>query len=377
MESILTSLEFDIQNLAESGDLKVTVPTFRPDVEREIDLIEEIARVYGYDNIPTTLPTGNILIPKINYRSLLRESVKEYLLASGLMEAINYSFYNSDVFDRIRLSSDDPLRQAIPIQNPLTQDFSTMRSTLIPSLLENVARNNSRQINDIQLFEFAKVFYPSQDQRLPQELERVAGVMVGSLSSGIYGAPRQAIDFFDIKGVVEGILDLASVSGYEIERMSHPTFHPGRCASIHADGESICLFGEIHPWVKENYDLTDQTYVFELDFDRLAELATPDKKFEPIPIYPSIQRDLAILVSKDISSDQPLQIIKEIGGNLIDSVYLFDLYAGNQIPKEKKSLAYTIEYRSQIETLTDDVIDIIQFRIIERLEEDLKAELRT
>ena len=377
MESILTSLEFDIQNLAESGDLKVTVPTFRPDVEREIDLIEEIARVYGYDNIPTTLPTSNILIPKINYRSLLRESVKEHLLASGLMEAINYSFYNSDVFDRIRLSSDDPLRQAIPIQNPLTQDFSTMRSTLIPSLLENVARNNSRQINDIQLFEFAKVFYPSQDQRLPQELERVAGIMVGSLSSGIYGAPRQAIDFFDIKGIVEGILDLASVSGYEIERMSHPTFHPGRCASIHADGESICLFGEIHPWVKENYDLTDQTYVFELDFDRLAELATPDKKFEPIPIYPSIQRDLAILVSKDISSDQPLQIIKEIGGNLIDSVYLFDLYAGNQIPKEKKSLAYTIEYRSQIETLTDDVIDIIQFRIIERLEEDLKAELRT
>jgi len=252
-----------------------------------------------------------------------------------------------------------------------------MRSTLIPSLLENVARNNSRQINDIQLFEFAKVFYPSQDQRLPQELERLAGIMVGSLSSGIYGAPRQAIDFFDIKGIVEGILDLASVSGYEIERMSHPTFHPGRCASIHADGESICLFGEIHPWVKENYDLTDQTYVFELDFDRLAELATPDKKFEPIPIYPSIQRDLAILVSKDISSDQPLQIIKEIGGNLIDSVYLFDLYAGNQIPKEKKSLAYTIEYRSQIETLTDDVIDIIQFRIIERLEEDLKAELRT
>ena len=159
--------------------------------------------------------------------------------------------------------------------------------------------------------------------------------------------------------------------------MRHPTFHPGRCAAIHIGGKSICLFGEVHPQVGENYDLINQTYVFEFDFDRLVELAIIDKKFEPIPIYPSIQRDLAILVSKDILSDQPLQIIRGIGGDLVDSAYLFDLYVGNQIPEEKKSLAYTIEYRSHTETLTDDVIDEIQLRIIARLEGDLKAELRT
>ena len=377
MESILTSLKFDIQNLSGSENLKVTVPTFRPDVEREIDLIEEVARVYGYDNIPITLPTGNIPIPKISNRSLLRESVKEHLLASGLMEAINYSFYNSNVFDRSQLASDDPLRQAILIQNPLNQDFANMRSTLIPSLLENVAQNNRCQVNDVQLFEFAKVFNPSSDQRLPQELERVAGIMAGSLGSGVYGTPRQSVDFFDIKGIVEGILDMSNVASYEIERINHPTFHPGRCASIYVDGESVCLFGEVHPGVRENYDLVSQTYVFELDFERLVELAAVDKKFAPIPIYPSIQRDLAILVSKDILSDQPLQVIKEIGGNLVDSVYLFDLYVGDQIPRDKKSLAYTIQYRSHAETLTDDVIDKIQLRIITRLKEDLMAELRT
>nr|MCS5612517.1 phenylalanine--tRNA ligase subunit beta [Candidatus Poribacteria bacterium] len=296
---------------------------------------------------------------------------------SGLMEAINYSFYNSDVFDQIQLALDDPLRQAIPIQNPLNQDFANMRTTLIPSLLENVSRNNKCQVNDVQFFEFAKVFNPSRDQRLPQELERVAGVMAGSLGSGIYGTSRKTVDFFDIKGIVEGVLDMSSVFGYGIERVRHPTFHPGRCASIHIGGKSICLFGEVHPQVGENYDLINQTYVFEFDFDRLVELAIIDKKFEPIPIYPSIQRDLAILVSKDILSDQPLQIIRGIGGDLVDSAYLFDLYVGNPIPEEKKSLAYTIEYRSQTETLTDDVIDEIQLRIIARLEEDLKAELRT
>ena len=377
MVSILTSLGFGVKDLVESGDLKVTVPTFRPDVEREIDLIEEIARVYGYDNIPTTLPTGNIPVPKINDRSLLRESVKNNLLGSGLMEAINYSFYNSDAFDRIRLVLDDPLRRAIPIQNPLNQDFATMRTTLIPSLLENVSQNNRRQVSDVQFFEFAKVFVPSYDQRLPQELERVSGVMSGNLGTGTYGNPKQFVDFFDIKGVVEGVLNVSSVVDYEVGRKRHPTFHPGRCASINVYGESICLFGEVHPEVRENYHLINPTYVFELDFDRLLELAKIDTQFEPIPVYPSIQRDLAILVSRDIFSGQPLRIIKEIGGDLVDSVYLFDLYFGDQIPQGKKSLAYTIEYRSHAGTLTDDVIDKIQLRIIARLKEDLRAELRT
>ena len=305
MVSILTGLDFAVQNFAGSDNLKVTVPTFRPDVEREIDLIEEIARVYGYNNIPTTLPTGNIPIPKISNRSLLRESVKEHLLESGLMEAINYSFYNSDVFDQIQLELDDPLRKAIPIQNPLNQDFANMRTTLIPSLLENVSRNNKRQVNDVQFFEFAKVFNPSRDQRLPQELERVAGVMAGSLGSGIYGTSRKTVDFFDIKGIVEGVLDMSSVSGYGIERARHPTFHPGRCASIHIGGKSICLFGEVHPQVGENYDLINQTYVIEFDFDRLVELAIIDKKFEKgqEPVKVCIKNNKIIDFGKIVNQD--------------------------------------------------------------------------
>ena len=372
MRDILTRLGFTV-----SDAFEVTVPTFRPDVSQEIDLVEEIARVYGFDNIPTTLPRGDIPIPQVDPKEDLRERVKTYLLQCGMMEAMNYAFYHPDVFDRIRLESTDPLRQAVQIANPLTEDQSIMRTTLLPSLIANAQRNRNHQINDVQFFECSKVFIPNGTDEYPNEPERVAGIIAGNLGAGVYGDPLRPADFFDIKGVVEGMLDRCGISDYTITHTDHPTFHPGRRAEIRIEDKVLCVFGEAHPEVLENYDLPHKAYLFELDFETLVGVVEPTKQFEPIPIYPSVNRDLAIVLDVEIPASRPTKIIRSAGGELVSGLHLFDVYTGEQVPEGKKSLAFAIEYRSTTETLTDEIVDRIHSGILEQLERELGATLRS
>ena len=372
MRDILTNLGFAV-----SDTFEVTAPTFRPDVSQEIDLVEEIARVYGFDNIPTTLPRGDLPIPKVDPKENLRERVKMFLLQCGMMEAMNYAFYQPDVFDRIRLASTDPLRQAVQIANPLSEDQSIMRTTLLPSLLANAQRNRNHQINDVQFFECSKVFIPNEAGEYPNEPERVAGIIAGNLGAGVYGDPLRPADFFDIKGVVEGMLDQCGISDYTIVHADHPAFHPGRQAEIRIADKTLCVFGEAHPEVLENYDLPHKAYLFELDFERLVDAVEPMKQFESIPIYPSVNRDLAIVLDVDTPASRPTEIIKSAGGELVFSLHLFDVYTGEQVPEGKKSLAFAIEYRSTTETLTDEIVDRIHGGILEQLERELGATLRS
>ena len=372
MCNILTRLGFVV-----SDTFEVTVPTFRPDVSQEIDLVEEIARVYGFDNIPITLPRGDIPIPKAEPKEDLRAHVKAYLLQCGMMEAMNYAFYHPDVFDRIRLASTDPLRQTVQIANPLSEDQSIMRTTLLPSLLANAQRNRNHQISDVQFFECSKVFIPNETGEHPNEPERVAGIISGNLGAGVYGDPLRPADFFDIKGVVEGLLDRCGLSDYTITQTDHPTFHPGRRAEICIGDNTLCVFGETHPEVLATYDLPHKAYLFELDFERLVDAVEPTKQFEPIPIYPSVNRDLAIVLDVDTPASRPTEIIKSAGGELVFSLHLFDVYAGEQVPDGKKSLAFAIEYRSATETLTDEIVDRVHGRILEQLERELGATLRS
>ena len=372
IRDILTRLGFAV-----SDAFEVTVPTFRPDVAQEIDLVEEIARVYGFDNIPTTLPRGDIPIPKVAPNEDLRERVKTYLLQCGMMEAMNYAFYHPDVFDRIRLSLTDPLRQAVQIANPLSADQSIMRTTLLPSLLANAQRNRNHQINDVQFFECSKVFIPNGTDEYPNEPERVAGMITGNLGAGVYGDPLRPADFFDIKGIVEGMLDRCGLSDYTVTHTDHPAFHPGRRAEICIEDKTLCVFGEVHPEVLENYDLPNKAYLFELDFERLVDVVEPLKQFEPIPIYPGVNRDLAIVLDAEIPANRPIEIIESTGGELVSSLHLFDVYTGEQVPEGKKSLAFAIEYRSTTETLTDEIVDRVHGGILERLEQELGATLRS
>ncbi len=378
MRDILTRLGFAVSDSADAvTKFDVTVPTFRPDVEREIDLIEEIARVYGFDNIPMTLPRGDIPIPEVDPKEALRERVKTYLLGCGMMEAMNYAFYHPGVFDRIRLASTDALRQAIRLHNPLSEDQSIMRTTLLPSLLANAQHNRNHQINDVQFFEFSKVFIPTEAGEFPNEPERVAGIIAGNLGAGVYGDPFRPADFFDIKGVVEGVLDRCGFSDYTITRTDHPAFHPGRQAEIRIEDEKLCVFGEAHPEVLEKYDLPDKAYLFELDFDTLIAVAEPVKEFESISIYPSVNRDLAIVLDADIPASRQGEIIQSAGGELVRSTRLFDVYTGEQVPEGKKSLAFAIEYHSKTETLTDEIVDKVHGEILKQLERELGAELRS
>ena len=372
IRGILTRLGFVV-----SDTFEVSVPTFRPDVGQEIDLVEEIARVYGFGNIPTTLPRGDIPIPKVEPKADLRERVKTYLLQCGMMEAMNYAFYHPDVFDRLRLSAKDPLRQAVQIANPLSVDQSIMRTTLLPSLLANAQRNRNHQINDVQFFECSKVFIPNGTDEYPNEPEYVAGMITGNLGGGVYGDPFRPADFFDIKGVVEGMLNRCGVSDYTITHTEHPTFHPGRRAEIRVKDKTLCVFGEAHPEVLENYDLPSKAYLFELDFEKLVDVVELMKQFEPIPIYPSVNRDLAIVLDADIPASRPINIIESTEGELVSSLHLFDVYTGEQVPEGKKSLAFAIEYRSTTETLTDEIVDRVHGGILVRLEQELGATLRS
>lgn len=372
MVQILSHLDFDVKtNGAE--DYEVIVPTFRSDITREIDLIEEIARVHGYDNIPTTLPKGDIPVPAPNPNTEVRKRIKHFLLAAGMMEAINYSFCDPSCFDKIRFTADDPRREALQLQNPLSPEMSVLRTTLLPRLLENAQYNHNHQIDTIALFEIGNVFINNGEQKEP---ERVAGILAGQIGEGVYSDPYRAPDFYDIKGLVEGILEVCGIVDYTLQKTDTPTFHPGRNAEILLGDRQIGTFGEAHPEVLENYDLPYKAYLFEFDMEVLVDGAIFAKRFEPIPIYPTVERDLAIVVDKEVLSDMPTELIYATGGELVKSVRLFDVYEGEQVPEGKKSLAYAITYHSATETLTDKAVNTLHDKVVKHLNQKLGAELR-
>lgn len=381
IEQILSRLGFGVEMLqregrdqgvapAEDSVFQVTVPSFRVDISREIDLIEEVARVFGYDNIPTTLPKGDIPVPVSDKLVEVHKRIKSFLLSFGMMEAINYSFCNPNCFDKLRLTEDNPLRHASKLKNPLSPEMSILRTTLLPSLLNNAQHNHNHQINNIALFEMSTVFVEDK------EPARVSGVLAGEIGDGVYGNPYKHPDFFDIKGIVEGVLEVCGITDYVFKQTEEPTFHPGRNAELLLENKRIGILGEAHPEVLENYELPYKAYLFELDLEALTDAANFSKKFQPIPIYPSIQRDLAIVVDKELQSDLPIDIIYSTGGDLVESVKLFDVYIGDQVSEGKKSLAYTIMYHSASETLTDKVVNDLHDKVIRKLNQELGAELR-
>ena len=371
MVQILDRLGFDVDITGKV--YQVVVPTFRSDVTREIDLIEEIARVYGYDNIPTTLPKGDIPVPAPTPKTEARRRIKHFLLAAGMMEAVNYSFCDPNCFDKIRLNADDPLRNTLQLRNPLSPEMSVLRTTLTPGLLENAQHNRNHQIDTIALFEIGGVFVHDGEEKEP---ERVTGVLAGQIGEGVYSDPYRHPDFFDIKGLVEGMLEVCGVVDWTLQKTDAPTFHPGRNAEVLLGDRRIGVFGEVHPEVLENCDLPYKAYLFEFDLEGLADAATFAKRFEPISIYPKVARDLAIVVDKETLSDMPTGLIYTTGGDAVDSVRLFDVYEGEQVPEGKKSLAYTITYHSATETLTDKAVNTLHDEVVKCLNRELGAELR-
>jgi len=383
MRDILTRLKFHVSDDT-SGDsvLEVTAPVFQPEITREVDLIEEIARIWGYDKIPTVLPTGDIPQTEENIKIALREKAKSVMLGCGLAEAVNHSFYSPKDLDAVNIPEDSPYRKTITLAKPLSEDQSIMRTTLIPSLLKNVQWNVNHQIPDVRLFELARIYQP-QSKELPEEREMISGAVSGSMSSGIWNDRIRESDFFDTKGIVEDLLEEFGIDQYEVQTIDHPTLHPNISAQIKKDGKVLCIMGEVHPKVLDNYDISQKVYVFEMDFDNVMECyhdllrQSPDAThLQSISPFPSVFRDLAIVIPEDIPSEEAENIIQTAGGELIASLKLFDVYTGQPIPEGKKSLAYSIEFNSATGTLTDESVEVIHQKIISELARKLSAELR-
>jgi len=364
MRGYLEKLDMSVE--ISGDDLEITVPTFRVDVTIREDIAEEVARIFGYENIPMTI------IESVNARGgktmkqKLNDKTVEAMICSGLNQSISYTFVSPKCFDRILVSEDDAMRKAVQIRNPLGEDYSIMRTTSLPSTMESLARNYSRSNEIARLFEIGKVYIPGEDiNKLPDE-RNIAAV-------GMYGG----VDFYHIKGVVENLMEALGIKKYEFRREStNSSFHPGKTAALLVNGRYAGVLGEMHPGVIDNYGLAERCYVAELNLDVLYKYADLGREYKPLPKFPAVLRDLAVLVDDSVMVKEIEDIIMANGGSLVESVKLFDVYKGKQIPEGKKSVAYSIAYRLDYKTLTDAEVSEVHDKIVRKLEESLVEELR-
>lgn len=366
MVDILNRLEIKCETIDEK--IETQIPSFRQDLEMEADLIEEIGRIYGFDKVePEPLKGALSRGQKSRYRQI-EDKVKNILTGLGLNEIMTYSFISPKVYDKINLPEDSIKRRFVEIMNPLGEDYSVMRTTLIPNMMEVLTRNYKYGIESVLVYEIGNTFIPKEIpvKQLPFENK--------VLCVGMYGN----VDFFDIKGTIDSLLTSLGITGYEyIREENHTTFHPGRTANIIIENHVLGTIGEIHPDVLENYGIKERVYIAELDLIIIAYLANMERKYRPLPKYPAITRDIALVVDNDVMVKEIGKVIWENSKGLVESVKLFDVYTGNQIPEGKKSVAYSIIYRSYERTLTDEEINVVHDNIVERLQEKLNAELRS
>lgn len=355
---LITELKEDI--------LVISVPTFRGDINIKEDVAEEIARIYGYDNIPITVMNSISLNGGKSKKQKLEDKIIDTLIGSGLNQAISYSFVSPKVFDKVLIPENSSLRNAVTIKNPLGEDFSIMRTTSLPSMMEALARNYSRSNEEAKLFEIGKIYIPNEDTaKLPEE--------TNIITIGMYGK----VDYFDLKGIVENVLSTLGIASVSFNReSSNESFHPGKTAALYSKKDYVGILGEIHPDISDNYGLEVNSYIAILNLDMLVKLSSNDSKYNPLPKYPAVTRDLAVLVEDGILVQQIEDIIRKQGSNMLDSIKLFDVYKGSQIPEGKKSVAYALSYRVENKTLTDVEVNKVHDKILRSLEHQLGAELR-
>lgn len=365
MVDIFRRLELKAKN---SKDIiEITVPTYRMDLLMEADFAEEVARIFGYDKIPPTMAKGNIAVGGKPENQIIGDIIKDLLNGMGFNEILTYSFVSPKTIDMINLGKNSAKRNMIRLINPLGDETSVMRTGLLPNMLEVASGNINRKVEDFRAFEIGQVFVPgpNSEKELPYEIP--------NLVIAIYGKE----DFYELKGVIETLLNELGIKDYEFTvEKDHPTYHPGRCANVVVGDKILGTIGELHPIVIENYDLNKRCYCGELDLSVLLKLSQMEKSYEPLAKYPSITRDFAVVVNKTVLAKQIEDIIKSKGENILESFKLFDVYEGDQIEKDLKSVAYTITYRDKKRTLTDEEVDIVHNNILAEISEKLGGKLR-
>ncbi len=347
---------------------KAVIPTFRPDLETEADLAEEIARFYGYDKIETTLAAGTPTVGKKTKSQIIEDTIRDAMIAMGISEAMNFSFESEKVFDKLCIPKGDEIRKTVTITNPLGEDFKVMRTTTLNGILSSLSTNYNRRNPEAYLFEIGKIYIP---KNLPlTELPEEKNV----LTVGMYGK----VDFYDIKGIIEELFEVLGIRDMvEYSPVSDiPYTHPGRCAELSIDGDKLGFLGEVHPAVCDNYEIGVKAYVAVIYADLLYKTADFGRVYKSLPKFPAVSRDISMLVRDDVIVKDIESIIKNKGGKLIESIQLFDVYKGEQIQDGFKSVAYNISFRSSEKTLTDEEIASPMKKILKELEEKLGAQLR-
>lgn len=377
MIEILEKLYFKVSP-QEGGVYSVEVPSWRNDVTFMEDLSEEIARIHGFDNIASTTPRGNVTQGGQKPLQAFADRVKLALTHMGMCEEVSFSFTSPEIFDKMELPEDSSLRKAIPIMNPLTDEFPLVRTTLLGSVLENAVRNLSRKNEDIKIYDVAPVFYPKALPltELPREVVKVAGFMTGRRNPVGWSNDSAPIDFYDAKGIVEDLLEMLEISRYQVEAGEYTAMHPGKTALFKKGKEIIAAVGELHPKVAENFGITKKAYVFEMDLLTLLKYTVAKNSCTSLPRYPGISRDLAMLVDENVSAAEIERTIARNGGKFFAGVTLFDVYQGKQIAAGKKSMAFSIQFQSNDKTLTDAEADEGFQGILEAVQKEFDAELR-
>ena len=374
--NILESLEFDCQVV--EGTIRAAVPYYRLDVSVAADLIEEVARVWGYDRLPTTLMADELPPQGRDYSLEGEEKVRDILVGCGLSEVITYSLGNLETFGKPTPGQPEPdPADYVRIANPLTMEREFMRRTLMASLLEAL-RDNLRYTDRVALFEIGRVYLPNPGEELPEEPRRLCIAMSGPWQERSWmGQKQEHVDFFALKGVVETLLDHLVLPEWSFVPVEHPTFRAGAAAVLRLGETEIGVLGEVDAAVRDGFDLPQQPVcLLELDLEELLAQVEPVRHLQPLPRFPSVSQDMSLIVDEGIPAQQMEDVIRKAGGELLVGVELFDVYRGDPIPADKKSLAYSLTYRHDERTLTDKQVAKVHAKIISRLSKELGAKLR-
>ena len=376
---ILESVDFSIKKKDEAW-LKVGIPSFRVDVTRPEDLSEEVARLWGYNNIATSYPTVAAKGKRLDKKVSLREKIRSIMTGFSFFEAINYNFINEDSCDRLNLSDTDKRRGVETILNPISDQMSVLRSSIIPGLLETMKKNNSLQADTLKLFEIGKIFFATQKGSLPEEREVVAALMTGNRSDQSWYSKKRKFDFFDIKGVVEGLLQgllIGNLSFDQIEDESCPYYKNGYSAFVKSGDTQIGTLGQINETVLKNYGLKQDAFVFDLNFKALQVLNHGNITARPLPKFPSVSRDITIIVDRSITIGAILNQFEKIAQkqSLIEQVFLFDVFEGETLSENKKSLSFRVVYRAENRTLKEKNIKKLHTNISKAIIDQFNADL--
>lgn len=346
----------------------VTIPTFRPDLEAQADLAEEVARFYGYNKIVPTLAAGTPTVGKKTYSQTIADVIKKAMITNGLCEAMNFTFESPKVFEKLNISEDSDLRRVVKISNPLGEDFSVMRTTTLNGMLNSLSTNYNRRNEEAGLFEIGKIYIPRALPltELPNEPQK--------LTIGMYGK----MDFYGLKGIVEYLFSVLGMSE-KVEfspESSISWMHPGRTASISINGENFGYFGELHPAVANNYSIGTRVYIAVLDVEAMIDTANMVSVYKALPKFPAVTRDISMVINENVFVKEIENVIKKKGGKLLETINLFDVYQGSQIEKGFKSVSYSITFRAPDRTLVDDDVNAVMKKILSTLESELGAILR-